>query len=776
MRLNLGIRRRLAPLLGNDRRRMELLYGLLLSMPGTPVLYYGDEIGMGDNLALGDRDGVRTPMQWDRSRNAGFSAADPGRLRLPVITDPAYHYEWINVEAQQADPHSLLWWQKRLLALRRTTPVFGRGSIEFLQPENRHVLAYLREYQGESVLVVANLSRFVQHAELDLSSYAGQVPVEMFSRNEMLPIGGPGYPITLGPHDFYWFQLQPPAGGSVGTDSDEGHLPQLPAAATIDRVLAGRPLAAFLDVLPAWLRTRRWYGGKARRIRALSMVDVLPLPDLGDIDARLVILEVGYVEGEPDRYALPLALAGPERAARLAEESPGSQVGQLPDGRVLYDAFVDAGTAAGLLSLLDRPRSIRSRHGTLEATRAAPYRRIRGSLRQHLPVVPIRAEQSNSSVIFGDRLILKLYRKIETGINPDVEIGRLLTDHGFAHTPAVAGDLEYRPAKGESTTMAVAQAYVHSEGDAWSYILDALDQAYENALTLPDRRPPPSPSASRLLDLGRRGLTPEALDWIGGFLESIRLLGVRTAELHRTLATATDDPAFAPEPLTSFFQRSVYQQIRSQVRESLALLARRRDLVPKADQDTVDAVVRLEGPLLERIHGLVAQPISGSRIRIHGDYHAGQVLWTGTDFVIIDFEGEPGRPLSERRLKRSPLRDVAGMLRSFHYAAYGTLRTDGLASHTRPGDELRLEPWARFWYEGVAATFLRSYLDEIAAAHLLPTDDAQLITLLDGMLLQKALYELVYELNNRPAWTSIPMRGILELADTVPPGELESPE
>ena len=473
-------------------------------------------------------------------------------------------------------------------------------------------------------------------------------------------------------------------------------------------MLTGRSLAALLAALPAWLRSRRWYGAKARRTRSIALRDVIPLPEVDGLEARLALLEIEYVEGEADLYALPLALADPVRAERLRLEAPGTEIALLPDGRVLYDAFVDPQTGAALLSLLDRGRRVHGKAGSLGGVRTSAYRAVRGSVRDKLPVAPIKAEQSNTSVIFGDRLILKLYRRVEPGINPDFEIGRLLTEHHFPHIPPVAGALEYRPTKGESITLGILQAFVPNESDAWNYTLDSIDQAYDRALESPDIPMPAPPSVARLLEVGRTGVPGDGRrSWVGPYLASARLLGVRTAEMHLALATASDDPAFRPEPINSFFQRSMYQGTRTQLRETMALLSRRRDLVPAADSATVDEVLGLEGALLARLRDIISGPLDGVRIRIHGDYHAGQVLWTGSDFVIIDFEGEPGRPLGERRLKRSPLRDVAGMLRSFHYAAYGTLLTDGLASATRPEDVPRLQPWARLWYESVAATFLR---------------------------------------------------------------------
>ena len=771
MRLNLGIRRRLAPLLGNDRRRMELLYGLLLSLPGTPVLYYGDEIGMGDDLTLGDRDGVRTPMQWNGGLNAGFSTADPARLRLPVITDPEYDYQAVNVEAQQADPHSILWWQKRLIGLRRQSPVFGRGSAEFLQPENRHILAYIREYEGERVLVVANLSRFVQHVELDLSTWAGSIPVEMFSRNDFPAAGPAPYSLTLGPHGFYWFQLMAPTPAAVIGATWEP--PVLPPARTLERVLSGRTLSALLDALPEWLASRRWFGAKTRRLRSIQLLDSLPLPEHGELEARLAILKVDYADGEPDLYALPLALADASTAERLVRESPEVVIARLPDGRAVFDGFTDPRVTEQLLGLIERPRRIRATAGVLVPERTGAFRRLAGKVNAPLPATPIRVEQSNTSVVFGERLIFKLFRRLEGGVNPDLEIGRALTERGFPYVPPVAGSLEYRPTKGEPITLGILQGFVPNQGDAWAYTLDAVDEAYERALTLGEEPRSRPPSTRRLLQLARTGLEPDVEQWIGGYLESVRVLGVRTADLHLALGSITDDPAFTPEPFTASYQRSMYQSVRTQLKETAALLARRRELIPEADRPAVDRVLALESSLQERLRALIRPPISGRRIRIHGDYHAGQVLWAGRDFVIIDFEGEPGRRLSERRLKRTPLKDVAGMLRSLHYAAYGPLVSAGLSSPTRQEDVPRLMPWARLWYESAASTFLGSYLRRMGDSDLLPDADDQLVTLLDGLLLQKAFYEVTYELNNRPAWVSIPLRGILELADSLEPARAE---
>ncbi|MBA2570688.1 MAG: putative maltokinase, partial [Chloroflexi bacterium] len=768
MRINLGIRRRLAPLMGNNRRRIELMNGLLFALPGTPVLYYGDEIGMGDNVYLGDRNGVRTPMQWSGDRNAGFSAANRQRLFLPIITDPEYHYEAINVAAQQDNPHSLLWWMKRLIALRKGHQAFGRGSLEFLHPDNRKVLAFVRQFGDERILVVANLSRYVQYAELDLSAFRDQVPVEMFGQVEFPTIGERPFFVTLGPHGFYWFMLM---SASERVGPIERGPATLPAVEDLDALLAdGAAKSALLRLLPRYIGARRWFGGKSRRIREVRIRDTIALP-AADLDVRLCLLEVVYTDGDPDTYLLPLALGADATAQRVVEESPHALIASAADpsggpARSVYDAAFDPRAERAFLDVIDGRRRLRGDSGgSLRGRSTAAFAEPRGTPGNESPV-PGRAEQSNTSIVFGDRFILKLYRRLQPGINPDVEVGRILTEQGFAHTPAVCGWLEYAPSRGEAMAVGLLQAYVPNEGDVWQYTLDALGRYYERAVTAPMPPSDPGPvGAAALFSLATIAAPPDARETIGGYLETARLLGKRTAELHRSLADAGhEQPALAAEPFTQLYRRSLYQGMRAQVGEAFAQLRRRLGSLPEHVREPAERALAQETAVRDRLAGLLRAPMAASRIRIHGDYHLAQTLWTGRDVVVIDFEGEPGRPLSERRHKHSPLRDVAGMLRSFHYAAFGALQgTPGLGS-VRPTDVLGLEAWARLWYAWVSAAFLGAYMESIEGAGILPADSGQVATLLDVLLVQKAAYELVYELNSRPDWVSIPLRGILELA------------
>jgi maltose alpha-D-glucosyltransferase/alpha-amylase len=797
-RINLGIRRRLAPLLGNDRRKIELMNGLLFSMPGTPVVYYGDEIGMGDNVYLGDRNGVRTPMQWNSDRNAGFSRASSQRLYLPVITEPDSHYEAVNVETQQNNPNSLLWWMKRIIATNKRFRAFGRGSLTFLYPENRKVLAYLRQYEGETVLVVANLSRQAQYVELDLSPYKDMVPVELFGQTEFPRIGELTYLLTLTPYAFYWFALQPaPADVEARPQAPVVEAPLLTVSRSWEQVFEkGRARTALEDLLPAYLRGRRWFGGKARRIKSCSLAEAVPIAYDG-LTSYLVLVEVEYTEGDPETYALALGHAEGEHALELLRDAPQVVLARLqvrgrdfgrrkedverpPVPGLLYEVLRDSRFAAALLDSVARRRRFRGAAGELVASSTPAFRRLRGPAAEPLPASLLRTEQSNTSLQYGERLVLKLFRRLDEGDNPDLELGRFLSQRArFPHSPPVAGHLEYRRPSRKPMTLAILQAWVPNEGDAWSYTLDTLARYYEHAVARMKDVTPPLPAQS-LLELAAQETPPAAQDLIGPYLDSARLLGRRTADLHLALGGGGDDPAFAPEPFTPFYQRGIYQTMRSLAVQGLQLLRQRQRHLAAPARAEAEAVLAQEAEIHRRLRLIMERKISAMRIRIHGDYHLGQVLYTGRDFVIIDFEGEPTRAISERRIKRSPLRDVAGMLRSFHYAAYTPLlaydaafaaaagpapgrASSASAGPVRPEDIAALEPWARAWCFWVSAEFLRAYLETSQDASYLPAGEAELSLMLNAYLLEKAVYELGYELNNRPDWVRLPLKGITEL-------------
>ncbi len=806
-RINLGIRRRLAPLLGNNRRRIELMNGLLFSLPGTPVIYYGDEIGMGDNVYLGDRNGVRTPMQWTSDRNAGFSLANRQALFLPVVTDPEYHFEAINVGTQQANPQSLLWWMKRLIALRRRHPAFGRGSLEFLHPDNRKVLAFIRRHEDQLILVVANMSRFSQPAELDLGAYAGLVPVEMFGRVEFPDIGTLPYFLTLGPHAFYWFTLERPLGTRGGGGPEAADIfVDVNAPGGWRELLESRDGSPLPGVLAPWVRRQRWFRGKAHEVVGTSIRDVIwlnvgpppapvPPPSVGmsgavpapaelpiaptpplvdgstvatDRSLPIVLLDVAYRDIDPETYVVPLAFASAMEAQRLVADGSKPVVARVhePDrDGLLYDALVDPRFSEVLLKLVGGRRRVRGRSGEIVGSPERDFGKLRGPLSETLVPIIGRGEQSNTSIVLGDRLIMKVVRQLERGLNPELEISRFLTERHFSNTPALAGAAIYRPGSAEPGVIAMLQEFVVHEGDLWARTADRLDEFLDRAVAEPEPPGASDASARSLLRRAAEEPTDLARQMIEPYLDTAWLLGTRTAELHRALASDQVDPLFRPEPITMMDQRSLYQALRTGCRRTFLLVGRNLGRLSEPDQDDARAVLAAEAEIDARFRLLLAGRITGQRIRIHGDFHLGQVLSTGRDLVIVDFEGEPARPLTERRRKRSALVDVAGMVRSFHYAAHGRLQ-DRASTLLRQEDRANLEPWVAFWYVWAAATFLRGYRQALGDATFVPRSDDEFARVLDAHLLEKAIYELEYELNNRPGWIHLPLRGLADLLGT----------
>ena len=786
-RINLGIRRRLAPLMGNNRRRIELMNALLLSLPGTPVLYYGDEIGMGDNIYLGDRNGVRTPMQWSSDRNAGFSRANPQRLYAPPIVDPEYHYESVNVEAQRANPSSLWWWMKRLIAVRQRFQAFGRGTCEFLYPENRKVLAFVRTYQDEHILIVANLSRFVQTAELDLSPFKNAVPVEIFGRTEFPPVGDSPYFLSLSPHTFYWFTLTVKQEDLLlhGFKTD---LPSLAVVGNWKTAFVTSQLSEMLlSLLPNYLRSNRWFIGADRTIQSFEISEIVPVECNNSIGEEstvyILFLLLNYTEGMPETYVLPVGweeLKGEpdDRAIARLHFPESSEAG------VLFDAAGDKGLLSALLGAIATARTYAGKTGELLgiADQIFSSDQDLSNLEPHL----FKKEQSNTSAGYGDQFVLKILRKVEEGINPELEIGRFLTDRNpIQHYAPIAGALEYHTPEKQVITVGILQKLIPDSRDAWSYTLDTLRDYFEQVMTVeakysgeilstsPEDYLPSALTAqmrqsnSLVADLSLE-IPALARELIGSYLASAELLGQRTAELHLALASDKENPAFAPENFTSFYQRSIYQNMRNTAGRILLLLKKRLSKLPPETQKLAQNLLNREELLMERFKSILNLRITADRIRCHGDFHFGQVLYTGKDFVIIDFGGERNRPLSERRMKRSPLRDVAGMLQSFNYAVTLALRNEVESGMIRPENLPEMQQWANVWHRWVSLTFLNSYLVTAADATFLPKSIPELQVLLDAYILEKGVSELAYELNYRLDWAEIPLKRILQLLNVSP--------
>ncbi len=750
-RINLGIRRRLAPLMENDRDRIKLCKSLLLSMPGSPIIYYGDELGMGDNVFLGDRNGVRTPMQWSPDRNAGFSRADPQRLYLAPIMDPIYGYQSINVEAQSRDPNSLLNWTQRMLAVRNTSRAFGRGTREFLRPGNRKVLAYLREHGDDTILCVANLSRSAQPVELDLSRFKGRVPVELLGRTPFPPVGDLPYMLTLPGYAFYWFKL------TADATTPDWHAEVLPrddlpvlvlfdgwTSLFRDRVVPWRIALAEKtrrqferEVLPRYIEAQRWYAAKGTTIERAALSDHV-LWEQGKLGWLVTLLQLEGLP-QPTSYFMPMAIAWEDRDdERLKGLAPATvaKVRQQAQVGVLGDAFADESFCRALVRAIGEGKTLAMARGKLQFKPTAIYKQVTPANVDRMPVSRPGAQSSNTVVTMDERLFLKAYRRLQPGINPELEIGRHLTEVAkYAHSVPLAGALEYVGDDGTTMSLAMLQAYVPNQGDGWAYTVGYLERYLED----------------------RRTTTVEVpADVHGAYLSLVQTLGIRTAELHLAFAKPSRDPAFAPEPLTAADVAAYRERAAAELQAGLDMLQARLGELPQLALDDARAVLGARDRLLGRLDACVAEvPAKALKTRHHGDYHLGQVLLSNNDFVIVDFEGEPARSFDERRAKHSPLRDVAGMLRSFDYAHWSALR--GIARE--PIDLERLAPLARHWKEQACTTFLRAY-DEVARrAALYGSLDAG-----EGLLglfeIEKALYELRYELASRPDWVQIPLRGL----------------
>jgi maltose alpha-D-glucosyltransferase/alpha-amylase len=770
-RINLGIRRRLAPLLDNDRRRIELMNGLLLSLPGTPVLYYGDEIGMGDNIYLGDRNGVRTPMQWTAGRNAGFSEANPQRLYLPVVIDPDRSYQAVNVEAQHADPHSLLWWMKRLISVRRRFRAFGRGTLELLYPSNRKILAYVRRFEDERVLVVANLSRHAQFAELDLSALRDTVPVEAFGGVHFPPVGERPYILTLGPYSFYWFELRPTrAAYAVPGREEAGELPRLTLAQTwADLFADGLPDSLAL-VLPRFLASQPWFQPKERTSKTVVLEDAIPVRH-GATVAHVVLLRVEFAEGDPEVYMLLLDFATGVRAKEALSEFPQEAVAEASlagtEG-VIYSALRNAEFLRAFVQAARRRRRFRGKGGEVAVVPGSAYRRLWDAPRPARATSLLQPARISRNCAFVDgRLVLKVIRRLEAGPNPDLEIASVLGARGaLPETPAVAGHVEYRDARGEVTTIATLKEFVPNEGDAWQFSLDDAGRYFERVMS--QLRRLGDPPALRQPHHGDAGdAHGGAQELVGTYLEVVRLLGKRTGELHLALAAATEEPSFEPESFTPFYQRSLFQSERNRTRRVLDLLRRRLPELSAQTRADAEEVVSLQAEILGFFRAVLDRRLSALRLRVHGNYHLGRLLWTGRDFVVFDFAGDPARSLAARRLKQSPLVDVASMLQSFQFVAQR-----GLARHTAQGGitgaiASELEPWAHFWAGATSSAFVRAYLTTVERAPFLPTERADLLGLLSVFRLQRAIEALGVEIDGQEV-ERLPLQTVIRLTRSGP--------
>jgi maltose alpha-D-glucosyltransferase/alpha-amylase len=746
-RINLGIRRRLAPLMEHDRRRIELMNGLLLSMPGTPVIYYGDEIGMGDNIHLGDRDGVRTPMQWSPDRNGGFSRCPPADLVLPPVMDPIYGFDAVNVEAQASDQHSLLNWTRRMLAVRRRHRAFGRGTQRFLYPGNRKVLAYLRQAESaegveEAILCVYNLSRTAQAVELELADFAGRVPVDLIGGSAFPPIGSLTYLLTMPPYGFYWFILATEAAMPPWRTPPSEALPELTTLVLRhgleDAVSAESRRIIEADALPAYLRKRRWFASKDQTIKSAKLVRAERITGR-TMDVLFAEVEV-ELPRRTERYHLPLGIVWDgETNSALPQQLALARVRQTRRMGYLTDAFAVDAFPIGIIRALQEGIVRPVEGGEIHCLGTPALNQI--ELGATPEIRRLSAEQSNSSIIIGQQVIIKLIRRVMEGINPEVEMVRYLTNAGYANTPPLLGEVAMVGQDGTGHSIIVAQKFIQNQGDAWQYTLDYLARFSESMSVATPRR-------------------EDEIDALSGYAAFARAIGTRLGELHALLATPSADAAFSPENAGAETIADWAERARAQLRLAYEQLAKAQVAGP--DEEALATVRGHEAALLAKVDELAAAGQGALLTRIHGDFHLGQVLVSHGDAFIIDFEGEPAKPLDVRRAKSSPLRDAAGLLRSLHYAAAANARAPERSANADIAGMM-----ARF-VDDMTAQFLEAYRAvERAAPHRWVADERAEAALLDLFLLEKCAYEVCYEAANRPTWLGIPLHGLAHIARRV---------
>jgi maltose alpha-D-glucosyltransferase / alpha-amylase len=736
-RLNLGIRRRLASLMDSDRRKIELMNSLLFSLPGTPIIYYGDEIGMGDNIYLGDRNGVRTPTQWTPDRNGGFSRCDPARLYAPPVMDPLFGYGAVNVEAQSRSLSSLLSWTKRMIVVRKSSKVLSYGSLSFLRPANRAVFCYVREYQGEVVLCVANLSRSAQAAEIDLSAWRAWTPMEMIGRSEFPSIRNEPYLLTLAPYGFLWFRL-------VEAPEHREILPIVPEFETLV-LTPGKPLLHQArtrtvferDVLPAYLAHSRWFSDKGADLIRAHVKAVIPLSGRGK-SIELAVLAATGTRATAD-YVMPLAVRWSRFDREREHPNAVAAVRQGPREGTLFDVAAQEEWISVLLDKICTSESVEADGRRLEFRRGE--RLLREACEVEGPVRAVNTEQSNSTALVGEKLVIKLFRRLAPGINPEIEIGRFLTDVvRFANSPALLGTVELVEDEGRSS-LAVVHEFIGNQGEAWTVTSAYLERFVEE---------------QRLLATDDAGQSSE----LGAYQLLIAQIGLRLAQMQIALASRDDIADFRPDPIT---EKDVAKWIAGIVARGKRVrdrLAAQRAALAEPDramaEQLIDATQDMEGTL----RWLVPKGLDARKIRTHGDFHLGQVLIAKDDVFIIDFEGEPNRTIADRRAKAPAARDVAGLVRSVDYSTTAALER---APKSTPEEHDKLALALAVWRDMSAATFVRAYREAMTDARLWPQDPAESDRLLDLFLIEKALYEIEYELSHRPQWLRVPLAGILRI-------------
>lgn len=755
-RINLGIRKRLAPLLDNDRRKIELMNVLLFSLPGTPVIYYGDEIGMGDNYYLGDRDGVRTPMQWDPGRNGGFSEANPHKLYLPLIIDPEYKYENINVENQLGNSNSLLWWMRRLIKMRKRYKSFGRGKIKFLESENTKVLAFVRSFNGEKILVVANLSRYAQAASVEMQSLKDLVPVEVFSQNKFQKIGEQPYPFTLSPYGYYWFKLVEDKENISIIPVNDHH--GLEIKKWSDLVGENLKDQVTNDILLPYLNNQLWFNIRKRKIESVKIFDVIPINGKHhSFEGFTMIIEVTFFEGLYEKYRLVIGFARGKEERMLHEEIPDSIITRITlNGKngILFDASYSESYRKTMFQLFKKHSTVKTGSATVKFYVTDELKSLLEDKNLEKQSKLVESRFRHVIIQYNKKFVVKLYRKIDRGTDRDVELcDYLCKKKNFKFVPEYLGQIEYTKKGDIKRTLAIVQEYVPNYGTAWQYFSDALNRFYERVSIHGGEIQLPKIEGTLAQPLKFEEMSTPMQELIGGAaIEHVRLLSQRTAEMHLALGTDFQHEDFEPEAFSLHYQRSLYSAWKSLHRVAYDLVKKHIVEFPENHQEEITVFLDQKKQLNELLVRIYDHKINAVKIRPHGNYNLNAILFKDGDFVITNFEGDPTFSLTERRLRKSPLTDLASMLNSFHYVAYSAL--------------LQNEPsgWlAEHWFHNFSQIFISNYKDLVVGQQFIPTEK-DLNMLLEVYQIERYLTDITWELNQPNRKNAIiPIRGILKI-------------
>jgi maltose alpha-D-glucosyltransferase/alpha-amylase len=643
---------------------------------------------------------------------------------------------------------------RTMLAVRRRHRAFGRGTQRFLYPANRKILAYVREYTDDSgeevILCVSNLSRTAQAVELDLSAYASRTPVDLVGGAAFPPIGQLSYLLTLPPYAFYWFTLATKDAMPAGASQLPAPMPEYATIVLrhdIAEVLhpTGRAILE-REALPAYLQKRRWFGSKGEHVDGVKLAYAVRLGD--GIRSSLLCEVEASIGNRVESYVLPLGIcrddstSGPiAQQLALARVRRAAQVGYLTDAFAL-DAFT-----RDTIEAMRVNRVLPFTGGRIVYRKSALLDDV--VLADDAPIQRLSAEQSNSSLIVDERLVLKIVRKVLAGRHPEAEMTGYLTDRGFANIAPLLGEVIRYDDNDVPHTVMLAQGFVRNQGDAWAWTLDYLRRA----------------SADIAADDDAAAFE----DALGGYLALAAAIGRRLAEMHAVLASDTELPEFTPEPAGPDEVEIWSQGVVEQIELAVQAVQRVADWPDETTRAVAAAFVAMAGDLSDTARRL-ARGAAGlaTQTRVHGDFHLGQVLVTPGDATLIDFEGEPAKTMEQRRAKSSPLRDVAGLLRSFDYAAASALAA------RLPGSEQAGERQGALveqFRQSAGRAFLQAYQSVLHASPnpwVMPAAEASLLEL---FLLEKASYEIRYEAANRPAWIGIPLAGVARLAARLQPGD-----